>query len=150
MKYINALIENCNIAKDAKPIKDFVYKDASQLKGIEKAIYIIEEIGGDPERTFIDFSVYKKASDRACSKLNAPSKVMYVGSSTTDIKKRIDQHLGNGPKGTYSLHLNQWFNGKYKIQIKVYDVKIEVLQIIEDALSHDLAPAFGKQGGNNK
>jgi hypothetical protein len=26
----------------------------------------------------------------------------------------------------------------------------EVLQIIEDSLSYDLSPAFGKKGGNNK
>ena len=75
---------------------------------------------------------------------------MYVGSSTTDVKKRIEQHLGNGLKDTYALHLSHWFKGKYKITIRVYDEPIEVLQIIEDALSHDLSPAFGKRGGNNK
>jgi len=75
-----------------------------------------------------------------------------VGSSTTGLKKRIKEHLGDGSKSTYSLQLKHWFNGSYRITIKVYDDKIsrEVIQIIEDNLSHQLKPAFGKQGGNNK
>lgn len=150
MKYIETLIEDCIKAKDAKPIHEFVYEDKSQLKNIEKAIYIIEEINGDPNQTFINFSLFKKSKVRACPKLNSPSNVLYVGSSTTDIEKRINQHIGIGPKDTYALHLSHWFTGNVKINIKVYDVSNEVLQIIEDALSYDLAPAFGKKGGNNK
>ncbi len=150
MTYIDTLIENCIKAKEARPTNEITYDNSSQLKGIEKAIYMIEEIDGSPEKTFIDFSHYKKSKERACPKLNAPSRVMYVGSSTTGIKNRIEQHIGNGYKGTYALHLSHWFTGQYRIIVKVYDVPIEVLQIIEDALSHDLAPAFGKQGANNK
>ncbi len=150
MNYIDSLIENCQKAKSAKPISDFVLTDVTQIIGINKAIYIIEEIGGDSNKTFNLFSTYKKLKQRACPKLNAPSPVMYVGSSTTGIKKRIDQHLGNGPKDTYALHLKHWFNGQYKITIKVYDEPLAVLQIIEDALSHELNPAFGKRGSNNK
>ena len=150
MTYIDTLIEKCNRAKAAKPVKDFVVLDISDLDNIDKAIYIIEEVDGDSEKTFIALSNYKKSKQRACPRLNAPSQVMYVGSSTTSVKKRIEQHLGIGPKDTYSLHLKHWFKGKHKITIKVYDEPIDVIQIIEDALSHDLSPAFGKQGGNNK
>jgi len=150
MAYIETLIENCQKAKSAKPVRDFVFSDKSQLNNIDKAIYIIEEVGGDSEQTFIALSNYKKTKQRACPKLNAPSPVMYVGSSTTGVMKRIEQHLGNGPKDTYALHLKYWFKGKHKITIKVFDEPLEVLQLIEDALSHDLAPAFGKRGGNNK
>jgi len=39
---------------------------------------------------------------------------------------------------------------KYKITIKEYTVAKDVLQIIEDDLSDQLSPAFGKKGGNNK
>lgn len=150
MSYIEKLIENCNRAKTAIPERDFVLGEISELDGIEKAIYIIEEVDGNSENTFIELSKYKKLKQRACPKLNAPSKVMYVGSSTTGVRKRIEQHLGERDKDTYSLHLKHWFRGKYKITIKVFEQPKEVLQIIEDALSHDLAPAFGKQGGNNK
>jgi hypothetical protein len=150
MSYIETLIANCERAKAAKPKKEFELGEVSELEGMESAIYIIEQVDGDNNKTFIDLSNYKKTKQRACPKLNAPSPVMYVGSSTTDVKKRIEQHLGNGPKDTYALHLSHWFKGKYKITIRVYDEPIEVLQIIEDALSHDLSPAFGKRGGNNK
>jgi len=40
--------------------------------------------------------------------------------------------------------------GEYKITILVYDEPIEILQIIEDNISYNLKPAFGKMGGNNK
>lgn len=46
--------------------------------------------------------------------------------------------------------MSHWFKGRYKITIKVYDEELGVLQIIEDNISHNLKPAFGKLGGNNK
>lgn len=150
MIYIDKLMENCQRAKSAKPISEFVLNDDSELNGIRKAIYIIEEIGGDSTRTFNALKEYKQVTKRACPKLNSPSKVLYVGSSTTGLETRIKQHRGHGPKGTYALHLKQWFKGEYRIRVKVYDEPKEVLQIIEDSISYDLAPAFGKQGGNNK
>jgi len=150
MSYIDKLIENCNIAKAATPSKEFMLGELSDLDGMKQAIYIIEEIGGDIENTFLQFSRFKEKKERKCAKLNAPSKVMYVGSSTTGVKKRIEQHLGDGHEGTYALHLKYWFSGNHKITIKQYEVSKEVLQIIEDDLSDKLKPAFGKQGGNNK
>jgi len=150
MNYIDSLIDNCQKAKFAKPVSEFVLTKTSQLNGINTAIYVVEEVGGNNNETFNSFSNYKKSKKRACPKLNHPSPVMYVGSSTTGVKKRIEQHLGKGPKDTYALHLEHWFKGQYKITIKVYDQPQAVLQVIEDALSHELAPAFGKRGGNNK
>ena len=76
--------------------------------------------------------------------------MLYVGSSTTNLSKRISEHLGRGNKATYALHLEHWCKDKYRITVKVYDVASEVLQIIEDALSFELKPAFGKQGANNR
>lgn len=150
MSYIDKLIANCQAAKVAKPTSELEVKDISSLNGVGKAIYIIEEVGGNPEQTFLNFSRYKGKKERACAKLNAPSSVMYVGSSTTGIKKRIEQHMGQGNKGTYALHLSHWFTGSYKILVKQYDVSDEILQIIEDDISDRLKPAFGKQGSNNK
>ena len=150
MSYIDRLIANCQAAKKASPEREFVMEDISGLEGIDQAIYVIEQIDGDSEKTFIEFSQYKKTKERSCSKLNSPSQVMYVGSSTTGLKNRISQHIGDGPIGTYSLHLKHWYRGKYKVSIKVYSEPIEVLQIIEDDLSDKLQPAFGKKGGNNK
>ena len=150
MSYIDRLIENCMLAKQASPIKEFEFKDLNDLDNIKQAIYIIEEIDGKNEDTFCKYSRYKEKGERKCAKLNSPSNVIYVGSSITGVKKRIEQHIGNGHKETYALHLKYWFKGKFKIIIKQYDVANDVLQIIEDDLSDQLKPAFGKQGGNNK
>ena len=150
MSYIETLIENCKKAQSVKPIREFILSDISELNGIDQAIYIIEDMSNNYEETFNQLSSYKATKQRACPKLNNSSKIMYVGSSTTSVKKRIEQHLGNGARDTYALHLSHWFKGEIKITIKIYDEPIAVLQIIEDALSHELKPAFGKQGGNNK
>ncbi len=62
------------------------------------------------------------------------------------------QHLGFGHKSTYALHLNQWYQGQYKITIYQYadTLPADVLQLIEDDLADQLQPAFGKSGANNK
>lgn len=151
MEYIDRLISLCKRAKQSSPVKEILVQDLSQLEGIKNAIYVIEEIGGDIEKTFRDCKNQKESDHvRAYPKLNQPSQVMYVGSSTTGVKKRIEQHLGDGSAKTYALHLKHWFEGEYKITVKVYDEPINVLQILEDALSYELQPAFGKRGGNNK
>ena len=153
MRYIDRLIQNCEFAKNSKAFHEFeLFQpiELSKLNEIKKAIYVIEEIEGNPKETFDKFSHFKQTSERKSAKLNSPSKIIYVGSSTTGVRKRIQQHIGDGHKSTYSMHLSHWFNGRYKITIKEYDVPKEVLQIIEDDLSDFLKPAFGKQGGNNK
>ena len=150
MSYIDRLIASCLAAKQARPTREVDGADPADLDGIQKAIYVIEEVGGDPQETFMAFSRYKKKKERACAKLNAPSSVLYVGSSATGVKKRIEQHMGQGHKGTYALHLSHWFRGTYKVTVRQYDVSDEVLQILEDELSDRIKPAFGKQGGNNR
>jgi len=151
-KYIDILIENCNLAKQTKPIKTFVLdlNNLNSLENINNSIYIIEEIDGDPKNTFENLKKYKNKKERACPRLNKPSQTMYVGSSTTNLKKRIKEHLGEGSKSTYSLQLKYWFKGNYKITIYTYDISSNILQIIEDNLAYNFKPAFGKQGGNNK
>lgn len=150
MSYIDRLIDNCKSAKNSSSTREFELKDIAELDGMKQAIYIFEEVGGDIEGTFRQFSRYKELKERKCAKLNTPSKIMYVGSSITGVKKRIEQHLGDGHQGTYALHLKCWFTGNYKITIKQFEVSKEILQIIEDNLSDQLKPAFGKQGGNNR
>lgn len=150
MDYIDRLIKCCKVAKKATAVREFELQELSELDGISQAIYVIEDVSGDNQKTFLDFSRYKEKKERACSKLNSPSNIMYVGSSTTGVRKRIEQHIGDGHKGTYALHLSHWFKGNQKITIKQYDEKKNVLQIIEDDLSDKLKPAFGKQGGNSK
>ena len=150
MNYIDRLIENCELAKKAKPTNTFLLESIEQLDGISNAIYVIEQTDSDIKNTFDRFTRFKKNTKTKCAKLNAPSKTMYVGSSTTGVRKRIEQHYGDGHPGTYALHLKHWFEGSCEITVKVYDESREVIQIIEDNISNDLKPAFGKQGGNNR
>ena len=150
MSYIDRLIARCEKAKNSMPVHEFIMENLSELDNIVKAIYIIKQVDGDPQQTFEKLSAFKKTKKRSCPALNSPSQVMYVGSSTTGVGKRIQQHIGNGAAGTYALQLNHWFDGKYSITIKQYEESREVIQIIEDDLSDQLKPAFGKQGGNNK
>lgn len=151
--YIDNLIDNCNKAKQTQIITTIgltSIDELSLLNDVKTAIYIIEEINRNEEQTFLDLQKYKDTKERNCPKLNKPSNIMYIGSSTTDIKKRLKEHMGFGNKNTYSLQLKYWFKGQYKITVQVYDVSREVLQIIEDNLSYQLKPAFGKLGSNNK
>ncbi|WP_370089414.1 hypothetical protein [Ekhidna sp.] len=151
--YIDELILSCQMAKVSKPVNKYVITSLSDLVKLDKvgnAIYIISEVDGNPERTYSIFEDFKSRKERACAKLNTPSMVLYVGSSTTGIKNRLKQHLYEGPNRTYALHMKHWFSGSYKVDVLEFDVPIEVLQIIEDSISHNLKPAFGKQGSNNK
>lgn len=153
MKYIDKLITSCHHAKEAQPIQQIEITnitDLSVLDGIQKGTYFIEEVDGDAEETFRALAAYKGSNDRSCPRINQASTVMYVGSSRTNVKKRISQHVGYGPKSTHALHLSHWFNGDYKITVTSYDVTDEVLQILEDDLADQLKPAFGKRGGNNR
>jgi hypothetical protein len=150
MEYIKNLLNNCYIAQKVTPVRDFEFNDLEELVGIKMAIYIIEEINGDSLDTFNFFKQYKNTGARNCSKPNSPSNILYVGSSATNLKKRIKEHIGQGSKSTYALNLGHWFRGEYKITIRQYDVSKEVLQILEDALYWEMKPAFGKLGGNNK
>lgn len=84
MKYIDQLIKNCESAKKAEPIKIFevhfeahnaIKNDLSIFEGIENAIYIIEEIDGNPDVTFTKMTTYKQLKKRACPKLNSPCSI---------------------------------------------------------------------------
>ena len=153
MSYIDKLIASCHQAKAAQPIQTIVITegtDLAALEDIQKGVYVFEEVNGNPRETYEALDRYKKLGDRNCPQLNGSSNVMYVGSSRTGVKKRIEQHIGKGHKATYALHLSHWFKGKFKITVTEYDVTNEVLQILEDDLSDCLAPAFGKRGGNSR
>lgn len=149
-EYIHSLVADCKQALAATPTKDFVMLSLDDTIGISSAIYVIEELDSDPRKTFDAFLEFKNKKLRKCPKPNQPSSVLYVGSSTTNLKRRLKQHQGDGPKDTYALNLNCWFKGRYRILIKEYQVSSSILQILEDNLSSQLKPAFGKLGGNSR
>jgi hypothetical protein len=148
--YIRELVANCGKALEASPEREFVLQDLADLDGIERAIYIIELTAGNENQVFLDFVEYRTRRERACAKVNAPSKTLYVGSSTTDVKERIRQHLGDGHKATSALHLKHWCDPIYQVRVLVYpDLPRPVMQILEDSTAYQLKPAFGKRGPNN-
>ena len=152
MNYLDRLIASCETAKKVEAIQELEVDESNleNLKGISNAIYIITEIGGNQQKTFDALSEFKAKRTRACPALNLPSQTLYVGSSTTGLLKRINQHIGRGPAQTYALNLEHWFKGKFKIEVKEYNCSREIIQLIEDNISYELCPAFGKKGGNNK
>lgn len=168
MRYLDQLIAHCEAAKKAVCIKQIILDKDIDISDISSAIYIIKEKNGNAQITFNQFKKFKndqvlkrkrnknrknneeKEVVLACPKLNSPSDILYVGSSTTNLKARLYQHTTYSHKDTYALRLNEWFSGSYEIEVRVYDEKNEILQLIEDDLSFNLKPAFGKRGSNNK
>ncbi|WP_435641223.1 GIY-YIG nuclease family protein [Micavibrio aeruginosavorus] len=153
LEYFDKLIQKCNAAKELSPVKEFEINptEIDTLQDVKNAIYIIEQIDGCPKNTFKTMKKYKNESDRKCPRINTPSRILYVGSSTTNLKRRLNEHLGNGNKGTYALHLKYWLYEKYKIIIMDFnEIDKEILGLIEDSYHHVLKPAFGKPGPNGK
>lgn len=84
------------------------------------------------------------------------SDILYVGSSTTDFKTRIKNHLGTEGTRVYSLHLCKWDNClEYDLKILAYEVISEseetverfIVEILEQQFWDKLSPIFGKRSG---
>lgn len=149
--YLNQLIQDCEITKQAISGACFIYSDAMVLPAKCSAIYIIREIGGDPQYTYDAFLAFKSQFKHLkTAQPNHPSQILYVGSCTTKLKNRLEQHTLKCNQHTHALRLYEWFTGNYEIEIQLYDVSKSFLQLIEDNLAYNLKPAFGKRGNNNK
>lgn len=84
------------------------------------------------------------------------SDILYVGSSTTDFKTRVKNHLGTEGTRVYSLHLCKWDNClEYDLKISAYEVISEsaevverfIVEILEQQFWDKLNPIFGKRSG---
>ena len=84
------------------------------------------------------------------------SNILYVGSSTTDFKTRIKNHLGTEGTRVYSLHLCKWDNClEYDLKISAFEVISEsdeaierfIVEILEQQIWDKLSPIFGKRSG---
>jgi len=116
-------------------------------------IYIIQASND----TDIDkcYHQYEKAKTnnvggRAYARINKPSRTFYIGSSSS-LGSRIKQHLGFGPKGTFSLQTAYWLNeifGELNIIIWRFSKEIsqEIIQVVEDGLWGKCKPMFGRKG----
>ena len=118
------------------------------------AIYIVK-LGPTADWTAVRDALNRqktgKLDDRAYPQINktSASEYMYVGSSR-DCVKRLIEHLGLGGKTTYSLQMSSWATslvGDFEIEILKYtDIDQIVLCAIEDQLSKELKPLFGRRG----
>lgn len=149
---IELLIGESRSPQQTKALLDRSGPDAPVLAINVQNFAMTRVIGpvGNSEEAFQRMELLKKERKRSVPKLNYPSPILYVGSSTTSITSRIKQHIGYGHPGTYALNLIHWLEGHYKITVREYELGRSALQIVEDALSHELAPAFGKMGGNSR
>ncbi len=97
---------------------------------------------------------FSRLNDHKYDKATAHAKnngVIYVGSSRDKISYRIKQHLGLGPKTTYSLQMRSWadwVSGNVTISVLRLPkgTSREALQAVEDSMWCDLLPEFGRQG----
>lgn len=78
-----------------------------------------------------------------------PSAYLYVGSSKT-LPKRLLEHFGFGARSTYALQLIHWaseLRGTITIEALGYpEIDQEILCALEDQMSKDLSPMFGRRG----
>lgn len=70
VKYLDQLVADCETAKKAVCIKDFILTKDSDLDDILSAIYIIKEINGDSQKTFDEFSSFRKEQEEKKMKKN--------------------------------------------------------------------------------
>jgi len=75
---------------------------------------------------------------------------LYVGGSE-GIRRRLREHIGEAPVGTYALNLQRWcpeFEGIVTVKVQSFSpaASRECRQDIEDTLWDSLHPTFGKRG----
>jgi hypothetical protein len=101
------------------------------------------------ERAFVKVKA-RKGHKRAYPRLNAQGTCFYVGSSQS-LAKRLRDHLGFGPSGTYALQLAHWAP-PLALQLDFVcarypdDTPREVIQALEDTLWETRRPMFGRKG----
>lgn len=135
-----------------------IFGELSKMQG--RFIYIITNTGTDKSiekirKTYAKFDISNKPRvlnvTFNISRFNKrhDTKTLYVGTSKT-IKSRIRQHLGYGPKRTYSMDLIHWFPKKIDINLSIYKVSMNndfAIELIEQAIWDLKEPQFGKRSG---
>ena len=149
--------------RDRATIKKHLYKVP---KSNNPLIYIFQVQSTKTISTLIEYfedyhssnKLKIKNKDRVnLSRYNKTSSdILYVGSSTTDFKTRIKNHLGTEGTRVYSLHLCKWDNClEYDLNIFAYEVISEsneiierfIVEILEQQFWDKLSPIFGKRSG---
>lgn len=155
---------NSNEFRDKKMLENSIMKiDNSKIP----IIYVIsvdsKSIADNLITKFIEFWELNLKKTKNKDRVNVSryndrtSKVLYVGSSTTNFKARIKNHFGVLGSRVYSLHLSKWDTDlEYTINIDILKVESKinseivdrfVVEIIEQQLWEKLRPVFGKKSG---
>lgn len=121
--------------KESQYIYQFSVDDASSADGLLQAFKKAKA---------------QKKNGRAYARSHRASTVLYVGSSGS-LMARLRQHLGYGPKGTYSMQLCHWLPSTHgSLNIKIWrfpaGMNRTVIQAIEDGYWSQQQPMFGRQG----
>ena len=135
-----------------------IFDELSKMNG--RFIYIITNTGTDKSierirKTYSKFDISNKPRVNNVtfniSRFNKKhsTNTLYVGTSKS-IKSRIKQHLGYGPKRTYSMDLVHWFPNQIDISLSIYKVSTNnefAIELIEQAIWDLKEPQFGKRSG---
>ncbi|HEY9833549.1 MAG TPA: hypothetical protein V6D26_23560 [Stenomitos sp.] len=119
-----------------------------------KYIYYLSVIGNsnlsDLRRSFSE--TRGGDSGRAYARLNPhESSCLYVGSSS-DLLKRMKEHLGYGAKATFALNLAWWAGDFPDLGLSLgfsqlpETTTVDAMQALEDTLWDELRPMFGRRG----
>ena len=147
---------------------DFVDYQESHLKILDKSngIYMIalsENCSIKPEKICSKVNSFKKnktkykfpkANDVNCYKGN---KILYIGKSKGNMKKRIEAHLGFANPATYALQLKFWAQDAYlkNAELEIHyafvgmadeDIETDILEILETSLHKNYKPMLGRSG----
>ena len=133
--------------------KNFLNVEMAELPAKNPTLYRIGVPADvDPELVMQAFDTGKaKSTERRFSRRHGPrSRFLFVGRSS-NIRKRIYEHLGFGAPQTYALNLAWWAQSlgvPLKLECATYDEGVSPLALphLEDALWASSVPMFGRQG----
>ncbi|MBF5027571.1 hypothetical protein [Planobacterium oryzisoli] len=147
---------------------DFVDYQESHLKILDKSngIYMIalsENCSIKPEKICSKVNSFKKNKRKyKFPKVNekncvGENRILYIGKSKGNMKKRIEAHLGLANPSTYALQLKFWGEDNYlkdaKLEIHYAfvempdeDIETDILEILETALHKNYKPMLGRSG----
>lgn len=167
-KSLKTLAEKIGNTPDPKHVSyEFKFSDLISLDELQTKL-MLEKLFGNKYRSIysiqltaaannqevwdaLNYTKKEKIEGRAYSRVHDfnDSQHIYAGSSKT-LSKRLLEHLGFGNKGTYALNIRYWcehLNGGFTIDALIYlDLSQEVLCALEDQLSHETKPMFGRRG----
>ncbi|MBT9096347.1 hypothetical protein KFZ76_01310 [Methylovulum psychrotolerans] len=136
---------------------DHVISQISKILARNDYIYIFKTCGQnrDNRKFRNELLKAKKTQEKGekdfpkVNEANKGTQYLYVGRSHK-LKNRIRQHLDDGYKGTYAMHMKRWCDSLNEtVEILYFELEDKdnlLVQAVEDALWDKLRPCFGRKG----